>query len=101
MIRDFWKINRRNLKEEIEEIKDKVDPDTWRAVDAVRKLGNIGAHMEKDVNIIIDVDPDEASKLSWLIEVLIRDWYIARHERQEALNEIVNIPHAKEAKKVE
>jgi hypothetical protein len=38
------------------------------ATEAVRKLGNIGAHMEKDINVTVDVDPNEASLLTGLVE---------------------------------
>lgn len=47
MIRGFWGISKARLIDEIEAIKDKVDPLTWKAIDAVRQVGNIGAHMEK------------------------------------------------------
>lgn len=76
------------LFDEIEALEDKIDPDTWAAIDAVRKIGNIGAHMEKDINEIIDVDPEEAQLLIELIETLIKDWYIARFKRQEHLAKI-------------
>ncbi|MCP1830281.1 hypothetical protein ACVIHH_005106 [Bradyrhizobium sp. USDA 4518] len=33
------------------------------AIDAVRIVGNIGAHMEKDVNLIVDIEPGEAQML--------------------------------------
>ncbi len=88
MIRDFWKVAKPKLSQEIEAINDKVDPLTWQAIDGVRSIGNIGAHMEKDINLIIDVEPEEASKLIWLIELLIKDWYIHRHEREEGLKAI-------------
>lgn len=95
MIRNYWGIKRPEnhkspwrLKEEIEAIEDKVEPETWAAIDGVRKIGNIGAHMEEDINVIVDVDPEEADKLIWLIEVLIKDWYINKHERQAKLAEI-------------
>ena len=39
--------------------------------------------MEKDVNEIIDIEPEEAKLLIKLIENLIQDWYIARHKREE------------------
>ena len=90
-IRDFWKIAKANLKQEIEELKSRVDADTWTAIDTIRKVGNIGAHMEKDVNVIVDVGPDEAEKLLWLIELLLKDWYVAKHEREEKLKEIAQI----------
>lgn len=84
MIRDFWKISDKlNLFQEIEAIKEFVTSDTWEAIDAVRKIGNIGAHMEQDVNLIVDVDPKEATILIQLIESLFEDWYIERHKRQE------------------
>lgn len=99
MIRDFWKISKPNLKQEIDELKGHVDAETWDAIDAIRKLGNIGAHMEKDVNVIVDVDPDEAQKLVWLIELLLKEWYVTKHERQEKLKEIAGIGAAKDAAK--
>jgi hypothetical protein len=40
------------------------------AIDIVRNIGNIGAHMEADINVIVDVDPDEAQTLIELIETL-------------------------------
>lgn len=95
MIRDFFGISRARLIDEIEAIEEKVDPLTWQAIDAVRKIGNIGAHREKDINVIVDVDPGEAGKMIWLIELLIKDWYVARHERENNLREIVAIADSK------
>ncbi|MCH8039745.1 MAG: DUF4145 domain-containing protein [Nitrospinae bacterium] len=80
-IRNFWGIQKDRLFDEVEELKTKVDSQTWTAIDSVRKVGNIGAHMEKDVNLIIDVEPEEAGLLIWLNETLFEEWYIARHER--------------------
>jgi len=99
MIRDYWKIQKNRLADEINELKNRVDPLTWDAINAVRNVGNIGAHMEKDINVIIDVDPDEAAKLIGLIELLIRDWYIVREERKNRLAEIVSLGKAKQQAK--
>ncbi|WP_342622665.1 DUF4145 domain-containing protein [Pseudomonas alkylphenolica] len=88
IIRDFKGIVKKRLVDEIEALRDQVDPDTWDAIDAVRQIGNIGAHMEKDIDVIIDVDPEEAQLLIELIETLIKDWYIARHKRQQHLEKI-------------
>lgn len=99
MIRDFWKITKSRLIDEIEALKGLTDTLTWEAIDAVRKIGNIGAHMEKDINVIVDVDPGEAQLLINLIEVLVKDWYITRHQRQSHLNAIVEVKDAKEALK--
>ncbi len=106
MIRDYWKIKKPedfkgiwNLKHEIEAIEDLVDPDVWAAIDAVRNIGNIGAHMEQDVNVIIDVEPEEATKLIGLIELLIEEWYINRYERKLRLEEIKKMGEDKQAMK--
>jgi hypothetical protein len=96
MIRDFWVIKKSRLVEEIEAIKDKVDSLTWDSIEAVRKIGNIGAHMEKDINIILDVDPHEADLLINLVEVLMKDWYINKHDREEKLKKLVEISGKKE-----
>jgi len=101
MIRDFWGVKEKNLKLEIDAIGEKVDPLTWKAIDAVRKIGNIGAHMEEDINLIVDVDPGEASQLINLIELLIRDWYITRYERQKRLESIIEVGKKKDSEKKE
>ncbi len=101
IIRDFWEIKKDKLIQEIIELKGKVDSETWEAIDAVRSIGNIGAHMEKDINLIIDVDAKEASLLIGLIEILFRDWYISRHERQQHLKNIVKIADLKKQSKKE
>lgn len=95
IIRDFWSVKPGRLVDEIGQIKDKVDPDTWDAIDSVRKVGNIGAHMEKDINLIVDVEPQEAGLLVNLIEMLLREWYIAREARKERLANIVKISNMK------
>jgi hypothetical protein len=99
IIRDFWEVKPGRLYDEIDAIKDKVDPLTWNAIDAVRKVGNIGAHMEKDINLIVDVEPNEAELLINLIETLLKDWYIAREERRARLLAITGIAEDKEQKR--
>ncbi len=99
MIRDYFGVSKARLVDEITAIQDKMDPLTWKSIDAVRKIGNIGAHMEKDIDLIIDVDPKEAGILLQLIEQLIEDWYITRHERQLRLSTIVEISEDKDKQK--
>lgn len=96
MIHDKWQIVLKNLNQEITALKDKIDPSLWSAIDSLRQLGNIGAHMEKDINTIIDIDPDEAQKLLSLVEILIREWYIIPHEREILLSGIVQINNDKQ-----
>jgi len=99
MIRDFWNIKKGKLSEEIKALEDKVDPLEWEAIDSVRSVGNIGAHMEKDINVIIDVDPQEAQLLISLIEQLVDDWYISRFEKQKKLKAIKSMAQEKKDQK--
>lgn len=95
IIRDFWGVSKARLIDEIVAIEDKVDPLTWKSIDSVRKVGNIGAHMEKDINLIIDVEPKEAYLLLQLIELLFEEWYIHRHERELKLKAIAGLADLK------
>lgn len=99
IVRDFWGISKSRLIDEINELKGKIDSTTWEAIDAVRSLGNIGAHMEKDINLIVDVEPEEANLLIHLIEVLLEEWYIRRHEREEHMLKVIESAKAKKAQK--
>lgn len=105
MIRDFAGITRATLDQEIKALKQAIldgtadraiAPETVEAIDHVRKIGNIGAHMEKDINLIVPVDPDEAEQLVALVEMLFEEWYVARHTRQERLALIESLSAAKE-----
>lgn len=99
MIADFWGIKQRGktktLAKQIEALKGKVEVEVWDAIDALRRLGNIGAHMEKDINIIVDVEPNEAAALIGLIEMLFEEWYVAREKRANSLKAITAIAAGK------
>lgn len=95
MIHDFWGIHEKNLNAEITQLKGKIPASQWKAIDAVRSIGNIGAHMEHDVSRIIDVDPDEANKLVRLIEHLIEKWYIDHHDAEVLYTELADISQEK------
>ena len=97
MIHDFWGIKEKNLNAEITKLKENIPAKQWQAIDALRKIGNIGAHMEKDVELIVDVDPDEARKLLKVIELLFKNWYIADHEDNQLLDEVKAMSDEKEA----
>lgn len=99
MIRDYFGVSKSRLVDEIEAIKDKVEPSTWDAIDAVRSVGNIGAHMEKDVNLIIDVSEEEARQLIELLEMLFEDWYVSRHEREQRTQRVIALGQSKNAAK--
>ena len=101
IIRDFWGISKRTLAEEIAALRGRIDQPLWDAIDGLRKVGNIGAHMEDDVDKIIEIEPEEAAKLIGLVEVLFKECYVARHERDKNLRAIAALAaeKAKERKK--
>jgi hypothetical protein len=47
--------------------------------------------MEADINVIVDVDPDEAKILIGLTELLFEEWYKAREQRKEHLAKLHEI----------
>lgn len=82
MVRDFFQIhNKGSLHAELEAIEDKCDAALYAAMMAVKSVGNIGAHPEKDASLMVDVEPDEAETLLDLIHLLDQEWYLARAER--------------------
>jgi hypothetical protein len=104
IIRDFCCITKRRLIDEIKELRRLVDAgqapagvqaDTVDAIDHLRQIGNIGAHMEAEINVIVDVDPDEAQMLIELTELLFDEWYVAREQRTQRLTKLGVIAGAK------
>ncbi len=96
MIHDFWDIHEKNLNAEITQLKSRISATQWKAIDGLRSIGNIGAHMEKDVDLIIDIEPQEAIKLQKLIELLIEKWYIARHDEEALFADIAQTAEEKQ-----
>jgi hypothetical protein len=106
MIRDFCSISKSRLIDEIRELRKRVDsgqgllgvqPDTVDAIDHVREIGNIGAHMEADINVIVGVDPNEAQVLIELVELLFLEWYVARAARADRLANLKLIAEGKKS----
>jgi hypothetical protein len=105
MIRDFCKIAKGTLDKEIQELKKQVEAGTAPsgvtiesidAIDQVRSIGNIGAHMEKDIDLIVDIEPGEAQILIDLVEILFDEWYVARETRK---NRLASLKHLADEKK--
>lgn len=88
MIRDFHKISKKTLFQEIDAIRDSVDEDVWNAIDAVRAAGNIGAHPEKDINVIVQVELHELDQMIALIQLLGSEWYGERARKAKLLQEL-------------
>lgn len=108
IIRDFAGIVKPTLHKEITELREQIIAreappeftlDIVDVIDGIRSLGNIGAHMDKDVNIIVDVEPDEAELLISLVENLFDSLYVARHRREEGLKKLQSTVAAKSANK--
>jgi hypothetical protein len=85
LIRAYYGIVKSRLVDEVEALEDQLSPDLWEAVDAIRTVGNIGAHSEKDVNVIIDVPPESANALVELIELLFEETYIKDDHRRKRI----------------
>ena len=94
MIRDFCKVKGGSLHEEMQKLKelvekrifrDELTPESLKFINSIRKIGNTGANMSKPIGKLIDIEPKEAILLIELIEMLFKDWYVARYERKEAL----------------
>jgi hypothetical protein len=105
MIRDFCEIQRATLDQEIKALHKAiqdgnapsgVSPESVDAIDHVRKVGNIGAHMEKNIDLIIAVEPEEAQALIGLIEILFDEWYVAKETRTRRLAQIASISAEKQ-----
>ncbi len=106
MIHDYCSISKGRLIDEINELKKRVDDgnapkgvseESVDAIDHVRGIGNIGAHMGKDINLIVPVDPEEAQILIDLIESLFEEWYVARNRRQARLAKIASLAAEKKS----
>jgi hypothetical protein len=104
MIRDFCAISKSRLIDEIDELRDRVVQghapagvtiESVEGIDQVRSIGNIGAHMERDIDLVVDVDPGEAEALVKLIELLFEEWYVTRNTRRERLATVSAIAEQK------
>jgi hypothetical protein len=97
MIRDFWGVSKSRLHDELEAIKSQCDPDLFEAMMGLKSIGNIGAHPEKDISIIVDVDEGEPDALLELLRILDKEWYVAKVARLERLSAVKNLGLAKAA----
>ena len=104
MIRDFWGISKNRLIDEINELakKPEIDVEQYESIDALRKIGNIGGHPNRepmtDVNLVTDIEPNEVKLMIYIIEFFIEDWYIKRHNNAEKMKKIKQIADDKQNK---
>ena len=99
MIRDFWRIKKDSLRDEIAALRGVVTDKQWESIDALRKIGNIGAHMEKDVDRIVDISFEEALKLKEFVEFLLGQWYVNRKREEQFNSDLTTISVVKQEKR--
>ncbi|MFT9267022.1 DUF4145 domain-containing protein [Oenococcus sp.] len=103
MIRDKFpdKISseRKNLAQEMDDIQSILSAREKDALVSLRHLGNIGAHPENDIDVIVDIDPSDAQTVLKLIEYFIKKWYVEPHEDDDLLNGITQIDQEKQSER--
>jgi len=97
MVRDFWGVSKRTLAEELKAIEEKCDTELYLAMVALKAVGNIGAHPERDINLIVEIDPGEAGTLIQLIQLLDQEWYVAREKRRLRVSKVHELALQKKA----
>lgn len=89
MVRDFFTLPKLpSLHKELEAIEEKCDPDLYAAMMAVKSIGNIGAHPERDASLMVDVEAGEPEAMLDLINLLDQEWYVARAGRVKRLERV-------------
>lgn len=90
MIRDFHGIKKSRLVDEIDALEEIVTIPEKTVLDSIRNIGNVGAHTEKDINVILEIKPGEAENLLKVIEFFMNSWYIARHNVEVLFGKVNN-----------
>lgn len=86
MIRARFKIKPGKLQNEIAALASmSVSQEILEALCTVRKLGKFKAMPEDDVRIIADILPEDAQRIIEIIELLLRDWFVAPSEHDRRL----------------
>ncbi|OAS93041.1 hypothetical protein A6I77_24815 [Achromobacter xylosoxidans] len=79
---------KRTLDGELKAIEEYCEPELYQALMGLKAIGNIGAHPEKDADVIIDIEDGEAEELLQLLKYLDEEWYVAREKRKKRLSSI-------------
>lgn len=89
MIHDCWCVEKSSLYNEIESLPESVPVKHKEALHALRQIGNIGAHMKKSADQILEVSPGEAKATLEVVEFLIKEWYVNSRRDDELLSRII------------
>jgi uncharacterized protein DUF4145 len=97
IMRDYYEVKKqRTLHAEIESARSKGMPGAlFDALMAVKLLGNIGAHPEQDIDLIVDVAEDEVAVLLDVVEHLVANTYVKRADEEALLRKVKEIADAK------
>ncbi|WP_162567878.1 DUF4145 domain-containing protein [Variovorax sp. SRS16] len=100
MVRDRWGVSKGTLAAELEAIKDKCEEQLFGAIMGLKGVGNIGAHPERDINLIVDVEEGEVDSLLELLRILDSEWYVARAARNARLATVIALGASKTSAKL-
>lgn len=86
MIHNRWNIDLGNLCNEINNIPpEKITQIERDALNAIRKIGNIGAHPDE----IVDIDLQDAELMVSIIEIFLQKWYVDDIQLENLLNNAI------------
>lgn len=88
IVRDFWKIptgKQGTLTTEFNLISGRMSEETLSSIDCVRQHGTIDTHFSKDRDMMVETTVDEARMLIALVQLLIQEWFVERHNREKRL----------------
>lgn len=95
LIRNYYKIIKKTLHEELLAIKGKPASEAWDALMAIKGLGNDGAHPADDPALSPEISASEAAHAIDIMRYVIELTYVEQHRRTEALQKMVAIHSAK------
>lgn len=81
IIRDFYQVAERRFVDEIEALAGNVEEPVSESLHALRKIPGIAAYPENEADVIVDVEPGEATVMIDLVELLIMETYVASARR--------------------
>ena len=82
---------------EIKQLKGKPEVDThlYDALHALRGLGNVGAHPEKDPDIVIDLNQEEAEQILRVLDVALKLWFVIPQQQANELKGLTELADEK------
>jgi hypothetical protein len=99
MVRDFCGVHERTLHDELKRIEAQCDQELFKALMGIKSIGNIGAHPEVDINLIVEVEPGEVDALIGALKILDEEWYVSRADRAARLAAVHMLSTSKAAAK--